>query len=263
MYRLMQPSDEAAVVALWQKERGDSAEFIKTALEKFAGAENIYVAEENDEIVAAALAVPVTLKGRSGSYLYGLCGQGSLLLAGLVDYLCAQQKLRGAGFTVAVPAGQEQAALLENKGFQRAFALRCLPREVSRNLWSQAEFDSVTARFYPDTVQFPPEQMAVVLTDLYARGATIVSSEKGYGIYFRREDTLYFVELMAEDDRSAEVLMEAAREKEVIVERAVITVGAAQNLFLGEGTRQDYGMIRFDTEPFDVEESYMRLMMES
>ena len=113
MYRLMQPSDEAAVVALWQKERGDSAEFIKTALEKFAGAENIYVAEENDEIVAAALAVPVTLKGRSGSYLYGLCGQGSLILAGLVDYLCAQQKLRGAGFTVAVPAGQEQAALLE------------------------------------------------------------------------------------------------------------------------------------------------------
>ena len=146
-----------------------------------------------------------------------------------------------------------------------------LPREVSRNLWSQAEFDSVTARklcelrerFYPDTVQFPPEQMAVVLTDLYAQGATIVSSEKGYGIYFRREDTLYFVELMAEDDRSAEVLMEAAREKEVIVERAVITVGAAQNLFLGEGTRQDYGMIRFDAEPFDVEESYMRLMMES
>ena len=265
MYRLMQPSEEAAVVALWQKERGDSAEFIKTALEKFAGAENIYVAEENDEIVAAALAVPVTLKGRSGSYLYGLCGQGSLLLAGLVDYLCAQQKLRGAGFTVAVPVGQEQAALLENKGFQRAFALRCLPREVSRNLWSQAEFDSVTARklcelrerFYPDTVQFPPEQMAVVLTDLYARGATIVSNEKGYGIYFRREDTLYFVELMADDDRSAEVLMEAAREKEVIVERAVITVGAAQNLFLGEGTRQDYGMIRFDAEPFDVEESYM------
>ena len=119
MYRLMQPSDEAAVVALWQKERGDSAEFIKTALEKFAGAENIYVAEENDEIVAAALAVPVTLKGRSGSYLYGLCGQGSLILAGLVDYLCAQQKLRGAGFTVAVTAqrrADEFAMLLERRG---------------------------------------------------------------------------------------------------------------------------------------------------
>ena len=26
---------------------------------------------------------------------------------------------------------------------------------------------------------------------------------------------------------------------------------------------QDYGMIRFDAEPFDVAESYMRLMLEN
>ena len=141
---------------------------------------------------------------------------------------------------------------------------------MERNLWSQAEFDSVTAKklcelrakFWPDTVQFTPERMAVVLGDLYSRGATLVSSEKGYGVYFRQEDTLYFVELMAEDDRSAEKLMEAAREKEVIVEKAVITVGAMQNLFLGEGRRQEYGMIRFEGEPFDVSDSYMRLMLD-
>ena len=47
------------------------------------------------------------------------------------------------------------------------------------------------------------------------------------------------------------------------VEKAVITVGAAQPLFLGEGKRQEYGMIRFDAEPFDVSESYMRLMLEN
>lgn len=187
-----------------------------------------------------------------------------------MDTLCASQKQRGAGFVVSVPADAAQSSLLQDKGFQKAFALRCLPREVERNLWSQAEFDSVTARklcelrarFWPDTVQLPPEQMGVVLCDLYSRGATIVSSEQGYGIYFRKEDTLYFVEMMAENDRAAEILMEAAREKEVIVEKAVITVGAAQNLFLGEGTRQDYGLIRFEGEPFDVSESYMRLMMD-
>ena len=271
MYRLMQPSDLAAVLALWQHERGESEEFAKNAIERFAGEQNVYVAEENDEIAAVALAVPVTLQGRSGNYLYGFCGQGSLILAGLLDYLCAQQKLRGAGFTVTVPASAEQASLLQDKGFARAFALRCLPREVERNLWSQADFDSVTAkklcelreRFWKNTVQLSPERMAVVLGDLYSRGATIVSNEHGYGIYFRQEDTLYFVEMMADDDRSAEKLMEAAREKEVIVEKAVITVGASQTLFLGEGTRQDYGMIRFDGEPFDVSESYMRLMLES
>ena len=194
-----------------------------------------------------------------------------LLLAGLLDTLCAQQKLRGAGFTVAVPADAAQAALLQDKGFAKAFALRCLSREVSRNLWSQAEFDTVTAKklcelreqFWKDTVQLSPERMAVVWQELYARGATIVSNEHGYGIYFRKEDTLYFVEMMADSDRAAEILMEAAREKEVIVEKAVITVGAAQPLFLGEGTRQEYGMIRFDAEPFDISESYLRLMLEN
>ena len=75
MYRLMQPSDRAAVVALWQKERGDTAEFINTAMDRFAGEQNVYVAEENGQIEAAALAVPVTLQGRPGNYLFGLCGR--------------------------------------------------------------------------------------------------------------------------------------------------------------------------------------------
>ena len=126
MYRLMQPGDKPAVLALWQSQRKESEEFAKKAIEQFAGEQNVYVAEENDEIAAVVLAVPVTLQGRSGTYLYGLCGEGSLILAGLVDYLCAQQKLRGAGFTVAVPTSPEQAALLQDKGFAWAFALRCL-----------------------------------------------------------------------------------------------------------------------------------------
>lgn len=102
MYRLMQPSDEAAVLALWQSQHHDTEDFAKMVLERFAGMQNIYVADENDAIVAAALAVPVTLQGRTGNYLC-LCGEGSLLLAGLLDTLCAHQKLRGAGFTVTVP----------------------------------------------------------------------------------------------------------------------------------------------------------------
>ena len=111
MYRLMQPEDKPAVLALWQSQRNESEEFAKKAIEQFAGEQNVYVAEENDEIAAVALAVPVTLQGRSGTYLYGLCGEGSLILAGLVDYLCAQQKLRGAGLRwQCPPAGAGRTA---------------------------------------------------------------------------------------------------------------------------------------------------------
>ena len=242
MYRLMQPSDEAAVLALWQSQHHDTEDFAKMVLERFAGMQNIYVADENDAIVAAALAVPVTC--RAHGQLPVPVRRGQSAAGGSAGYPVRPPKLRGAGFTVTVPADAAQAALLQDKGFAKAFALRCLPREVNRNLWSQAEFDTVTAKklcelreqFWKDTVQLSPERMAVVLQELYARGATIVSNEHGYGIYFRKEDTLYFVEMMADSDRAAEILMEAAREKEVIVEKAVITVGAAQPLFLGEGT---------------------------
>ena len=55
MYRLMQPSDEAAVLALWQSQHHDTEDFAKMVLERFAGVQNIYVADENDTIVAAAI----------------------------------------------------------------------------------------------------------------------------------------------------------------------------------------------------------------
>lgn len=269
MYRLMQPSDLAAMKALWAAQRGEAEAFAEKAVILFAGQRNAYVAEDGTGLLAFVLTVPVTLREHRGSYLYGLCWRDEGAAMGLIDFACQAQRERGACFTVAVPAAG-QFEFYEKRGFARAFPLRCLTREVRRNLWSQAEFDTVTAKrlcelraqFCPDSVQLDPDRMAVVLADLYSRGVTIVSSAEGYGLYFRKEDTLYFVELMAKDDRAAEKLMEAAREKEVIVERAVITVGASQDLFPGEGTRMDYGMIRFDGETFAVGESYMRLMME-
>ena len=69
MYRLLQPSDKAAVLALWQRERGESEEFAANPVARFAGQQNDYVAEEKDAIAAVVLAVPVTLQGRQGSHI--------------------------------------------------------------------------------------------------------------------------------------------------------------------------------------------------
>lgn len=40
------PSDWAEVLALWQAQRGDTEEFVRGAVERFAGVQNVYVAEE-------------------------------------------------------------------------------------------------------------------------------------------------------------------------------------------------------------------------
>ena len=62
MYRLMQPSDRAEILALWQREHGEDETFLANAIERFAGEQNVYVAEENDHIEAVAMAVPVSLQ---------------------------------------------------------------------------------------------------------------------------------------------------------------------------------------------------------
>ena len=64
MYRLMQPSDRAEILALWQREHGEDETFLANAIERFAGEQNVYVAEKNDHIEAVAMAVPVSLQGR-------------------------------------------------------------------------------------------------------------------------------------------------------------------------------------------------------
>ena len=270
MFRQMEPSDLAAMKELWAARRDEPEAFAEKAILRFAGAEHAYLAEEGGALLALVLAVPVRMQGRQGAYLCGLCSRDEAAAAGLVDNVCARLSLQGAAFVAAAPAAG-QAAFYAARGFAPAFGLRCLTRPIRRNLWSQAEFDAVTAKklcelrrqYCPACVELDPARMAVVLGDLYARGVTIVSGAHGYGLYFRREDTLYFVELMADDDRAADVLMEAARQKEVVAEKAVVTVGAAQALYYGEGARQEYGMIRFTGAPFDVSEGYMRLMLDN
>ena len=46
MYRLMQPEDKPAVLALWQSQRNESEEFAKKAIEQFAGEQNVYVSSD-------------------------------------------------------------------------------------------------------------------------------------------------------------------------------------------------------------------------
>ena len=117
MYRLMQPSDRAEILALWQRAHGEDETFLTTAIERFAGEQNVYVAEENDHIEAVAMAVPVSLQVRPGCCLYGLTGQGSLILAGLDTRFTAsrqQDAVADACYAFLRPAKQGFATVPED-----------------------------------------------------------------------------------------------------------------------------------------------------
>lgn len=265
MVRLMQTEERAQVGALW----GTRCRSARRLLDSQAACE-VYVEEQDDVIRAAVMAVPVTLRDKQGYWLHGLCGSiEEPLLAGLVRAACEDQAARGAQFGVVSAAAGEHAALFAGCGFEPAFPLRRVERTVRRNVWSHAEFDvfppksliEMRGRFCADSVLPAPRVLGALLTELYTEGVTIVANEKGYGLYFRVDDTLHFIELMAENDRAAEVLMEAARIKEMIVEKAVLTLGEEQMLYAGEGAPMTQGMIRFEAGRFDVEKSYIGMLL--
>ena len=67
--------------------------------EKFAGYENVFLAEEEGQVIASLCAVPVTLQGRKGADYYGVCTRperrGKGVMTELMDYARSQLLLRG------------------------------------------------------------------------------------------------------------------------------------------------------------------------
>ena len=274
IYRSAQPGDLPALCGLMQAAFGDGPEFTEMLAARFAGWDNVCVAQrEGGPVQAMLCAAPATLRGRPGAYLYALCtapeARGQGIMTGLMAFAADQLRAAGRQFLALIPAEPGLFAFYEKRGFEKAFARRTFTRAIRPNLWATAEFDALTARsllqlrekFAPDSVLLGLPSFTEVLRDLYSEGVTVVSSPEGYGLYFRHWDTLRFIELFAVGDRAAELLVQAAREKTGATQ-AAITLGAAQAIFPAEGRPADYGMIRFLGQPFDVSESYMGLMLD-
>lgn len=135
-------------------------------------------------------------------------------------------------------------------------------------MFAQAAFDSLTVHkllerrhiYQPGCISLPEEAMNETMTQLYRRGLTVVSTRRGYGLYFTKGDTLQFLELQADNDHCADQLLQAAREKTGAA-NARILLAENQTLYLGSGRRCGYGMIAFLGRPFSVTDAYFRMLL--
>ena len=101
-------------------------------------------------------------------------------------------------------------------------------------------FDSLTVHklvemrhiYQPGCICLPEQAMNEIMTQLYRRGLTVVSNRRGYGLYYTKGDTLQFLELQADNDHCADLLLQAAREK-TGAQNARILLAENQTLYLG------------------------------
>lgn len=271
------PQDVEGLASLRADAFGTDMEEARSWLQSIAGLDNVLVleragAEGEPGIPAAVLgAVPVECGHRRGVWFCGLLTRPELRGRGLMSHLldtCLRAYAAGGyDFAVTVPENPRIGQSLKKLDFKNAFPLRVVRKPIEHNLRAVAEFDNLTVRrlidtrmrYQPACIALPESTMTEMITRLYRKGMTIVSNQRGYGLFCQQGDVLQVMELQADNDHCADLLLQAAREK-TGAQYASILLAENQTLYLGAGKRCGYGMIRFLSEPFPITDVYFRLL---
>ena len=247
-------------------------------LHGIVGLDNLLVLEKPTDgpgpsrFAAMLAAVPVKTGYRKGIWFAGMATRADLrgrgLMTKLVETCLRAYAESGYHFAVTVPGSGQAAEYFARMQFQNAFPMRAVTKPIPRNLLAQADFDTMPVRrlcetrlrYQPGCVMLPESTMTEMMTELYSAGITVVSNPRGYGLYYTDGDLLQFIELQADNDHSADILLQAAREKTGAT-TAKVLLSENQSLYLGEGRRCPYGMIRFFKKPFPLTDVYFRLLI--
>ena len=272
--RRAQPADLPALAALRAEAFGTDTAEARGWLEHIAGLENVLVLERGGtppQPAGLLAAVPVECGGRPGVWLDGMLtrpeARGRGVMKNLLAACLKAYAQSGYEFAVAAPDSPRADRGLGPLGFRPAFGLRVVRRPIPRSLVAQAEFDALTVRrlmearlhYQPACVCLPEHTMVEMVTRLYRRGLTIASNRRGYALFLHRGETLQVLELQADNDHCADVLLQAAREKTGAA-HASILLAESQALYLGAGKRCGCGMVCFLQRPFPVNDVYFRLL---
>lgn len=271
------PQDVEGLAELRAEAFGTDVQEGRSWLQKMVGLDNVLVLEragsEGRPGIPAALlgAVPVECGHRRGIWLCGMLTRPELrgrgLMSRLLDTCLRAYAAGGYDFAVSVPETPRGGQELKKLEFRNAFPLRVVRKPIERNLRAVAEFDNLTVRrlmdarmrYQPACISLPESTMTEMITRLYRKGMTIVSNQRGYGLFCQQDDVLQVMELQADNDHCADLLLQAAREK-TGAEYASILLAENQTLYLGAGKRCGYGMIRFLSQPFPITDVYFRLL---
>lgn len=240
-------------------------------LQNVAGLENILVLEKNSQPAGMLAAVRSSTASTAASGCAAQPGAGRAmdrLLPKIMEGCLRAYGASGFDFAVTTPDDARRAEDLKTLGFKSQLPLRVIQTPIRRDLFAQAAFDSLTVHkllerrhiYQPGCISLPEEAMNETMTQLYRRGLTVVSTRRGYGLYFTKGDTLQFLELQADNDHCADQLLQAAREKTGAA-NARILLAENQTLYLGSGRRCGYGMIAFLGRPFSVTDAYFRMLL--
>jgi len=273
MLRKATMGDLDAMIALRCASSNFSRQEAEGWLLRVAGLDNIFLLQQHSVVYAMLAAVPVQYGYRSGIWFAGMAVRSDHpapedTMRRFIEICMRAFAASGCAFAVLVPESEKIARAAAALGYRGLLPLRVLRKPIERNLLAQAEFDSLTVshllelrlQYQPGCITLPDKAMEETMTQLYRRGVTVVSNRRGYGLFYQQADTLQFIELQADNDHYADLLLQAAREK-TGAETAHILLAENQSLYLGAGRRSGYGMMAFLQKSFPTPDAYFRILL--
>ena len=209
------------------------------------------VYEENGQICGVLPAMRVLFADTIGLYLgeyISLTNDAPSMRKAVITELLLIAQTKGYAFVIT----ENSDAVYESLGFSAAFPLRRFTRAIKRNLWAQADFDTITAKKLPllrkKYIQEPfvePEHDGYIqmITQFYQNGAISSENDGAYAVFYRTENELLVTELAAESELAAVQLLESAGDR-YARDKATLILGAENLLFAGEGKRYAGGAIK-------------------
>jgi len=196
--RNARPGDLPAFSRLWETAFHEGEETSRFVFEQFAQPENVYLAEENGQLLAILSAIPGHVEHAAGSYFFGLAtqpsAQGRGIMTRMMDEVCEMLRARGQKFVCLVPASQSLFQYYAQRGFETAFYRLSGPYSGAPKDLPAFEAAPFTEGQKLSPVQFCYDPFSARAM-IHSLGAVQIRTQAGYGVFMPAEGKWHCVEL--------------------------------------------------------------------
>lgn len=259
MIRQALPQDRPGILALWGRVFKDTPLFINACLDEFAGFENVYLAMQDEVVVAQLLAVPCYIGCTKGIYLYALATdekhRGGGIMTRLMAFAEGRYQKEGCAFSALIPASLPLFDYYRARGYTISVGLRhiCMEMDINNHAAGGAQIDDVPnaetlqrlrTRFCaPPRIAFSRARELFVLHDLLAEGTLAVAGKQGFAVWQPHLGEPFVPELCAPDDAVALKLLKTVAQRGKAA-HLCLTLPAHSPLFAGSGVLHPYALMK-------------------
>ena len=125
MFRFADVNDREQLYSLWHSCFGDGEKYVHPFLDAFLGKDNVYVCEEEGQIVSAVYSLDCEIDGKEAQYFYAVATDEGFRRKGLakkeIEFLIDYKTKKGKEIFLLTPSNEKNRSYYKTLGFEDFF----------------------------------------------------------------------------------------------------------------------------------------------